>query len=54
MKAAELEEMENADSFGYQCILKAADLIVLSQEANYGDAIQVNQQLVISSRNTRK
>jgi alpha-soluble NSF attachment protein len=40
MKAADLQETENADSFGYQCILKAADLMVISKEAAYGDAIQ--------------
>jgi hypothetical protein len=41
MKSAERQEMESADSFGFQCMLKAADLMVLSQESKWGEAIKV-------------
>lgn len=41
LKASELEDIESSDSFGLQCILKAADLMVLSKEERYVEAIQV-------------
>jgi len=41
LKAAELEDLESSDSFGLQCLLKAADLMVLSKEEKYIEAIQV-------------
>ena len=39
LKAAELEDLETADSFGFQCILKAADLMAFSEK--FVEAIQV-------------
>lgn len=42
LKAADLEGMETADTFGYQCMLKAADLMVLSKEERFVEAIQVS------------
>jgi len=41
LKAAELEDVETADSFGFQCVLKAADLMVLSKDEKFVEAIQV-------------
>lgn len=41
LKASELEDIESSDSFGLQCILKAADLMVISKEERYIEAIQV-------------
>jgi hypothetical protein len=41
LKAADLQDIESSDSFGLQCLLKAADLMVLSKEEKYIDAIQV-------------
>ena len=53
MKAAERQEMENADSFGFQCMLKAADLMVISQESKWGEAIKVIhfQKLIVIREN---
>ena len=45
LKAAELEDIETADSFGLQCQLKAADLMVLSKEERYVDAIKIYEQV---------
>ena len=41
LKASDLEDIESTDSFGLQCILKAADLMVISKEDRYVEAIQV-------------
>lgn len=41
LKAADLQDIESSDSFGLQCVLKAADLMVMSKEDKYVEAIQV-------------
>eukprot|EP00826_Nyctotherus_ovalis_P059317 TRINITY_DN823_c0_g1_i23.p1 TRINITY_DN823_c0_g1~~TRINITY_DN823_c0_g1_i23.p1 ORF type:complete len:178 (+),score=77.49 TRINITY_DN823_c0_g1_i23:512-1045(+) len=40
LKAADLQDIESSDSFGLQCMLKAADLMVMSKEDKYVEAIQ--------------
>jgi hypothetical protein len=45
LKAADLQETEAAESFSYQCFLKAADLTVISDETKYTEAIQVGNRM---------
>lgn len=52
LKAAELQSIEANDSFGLQCSIKAADLMVLSKEEMYVEAIKVISHL--DFRNTRR
>eukprot|EP00826_Nyctotherus_ovalis_P026316 TRINITY_DN2057_c0_g1_i14.p1 TRINITY_DN2057_c0_g1~~TRINITY_DN2057_c0_g1_i14.p1 ORF type:complete len:220 (+),score=64.90 TRINITY_DN2057_c0_g1_i14:78-737(+) len=40
LKASELQNIEASDSFGLQCSIKAADLMVLSKEEKYVEAIK--------------
>ena len=41
LEAADLQDIESSDSFGLQCLLKAADLMAISKEERYAEAIQV-------------
>lgn len=50
LKAADLQDIESSDSFGLQCLLKAADLMVLSKEEKYIDAIQVVLHRLINQK----